>query len=164
MSAATCPHCTNSIPPEFSSMPICYMCGGDLKATPSAPVWSSVDIRTDNTRTCKKCNESIKSVLALTCPNCGADVPPPGAQVDAEEEKIKFENAVTASNRPVEPKPEPVKEVIAVPLAKETPKPVQEPVKEIPKEVPKQKPVVEEKPEVKEGFFSKLLRMLGLKK
>lgn len=156
----SCPHCTAPVPPEFASMPICSICGGDLKAAPSSPVWSAVDIRTDNTRTCKKCGESIKSVLALNCPNCGDDVPPPGQNVDAEQEKAKFEAAVTASNTAAptpkveEPKPQPKIEPVKV---VETPK-----VKEAQPQV-KKEPVVE-KPVVKEGFFAKLLRMLGLKK
>lgn len=151
-----CPHCAKPVPPEFVSMPICSICGGDLKAeAPATPVWSAVDIRTDNTRTCKKCGESIKSVLAMSCPNCGADVPPPGESVDAEKEKVKFEAAVTASNSPApkaeEPKPQPKVEPVKV---VEQPK-----VKEAPPQA-KPEPVAE----VKEGFFSKLLRMLGLKK
>ncbi|MFN8671785.1 MAG: zinc ribbon domain-containing protein [Candidatus Sericytochromatia bacterium] len=155
--AVTCPHCSSAIPAEFSSMPICYICGGDLKAAPSAPVWSSVDIRTDNTRTCKKCGESIKSVLALSCPNCGADVPPPGAQVDAEEEKKKFEDAVTASNKKVDTPPPVQQAPQPTPQPVQQAQPVREPVKEPVREEPKAEPV-------KEGLFAKILRMLGLKK
>jgi predicted amidophosphoribosyltransferase len=103
MNLTNCPHCTSPIPPEFASMPICSICGGDLSSAPAAPVWSSVDIKTDNTRVCPNCHENVKSILAMECPNCGAALAPAGKTVeDAEKEKEAFEAAVQASQAPKE--------------------------------------------------------------
>src|SRR5687768_15866572 len=98
MSLTNCPHCTTPIPPEFAVMPICSICGGDLSAAPAAPVWASIDIKTDNTRACPSCNENIKSILALDCPSCGAELSPAGKIVDdIEKEKEAFEALVKGS-------------------------------------------------------------------
>src|SRR5437867_3953315 len=113
MNLTNCPHCTSPIPPEFAVMPICSICGGDLSAAPAAPVWSSVDIKTDNTRVCPSCNENIKSILAMECPNCGAALTPAGKTVeDVEKEKEAFEAAVQASQTGQVPDPTTISEGI----------------------------------------------------
>lgn len=159
---SNCPHCTSPIPPEFASMPICSICGGDLKSAPASPVWASVDIRKDNTRSCPSCSEPIKSILAMECPKCHASLAPAGEVVqDIEKEKQKFEDAVKSSNTPPpQEKPAPV------PTPTPKPEPVQvkaEPVRE-PEPERKESPSMKDKAKQKEGFFGRLLRILGLKK
>lgn len=177
MSVANCPHCTAPVPPAFASMPVCTICGGDLNAAASAPVWASVDIRTDNTRVCNNCGEKVKSILALECPSCKAEMAPAGKQVDdIEKEKAEFEKMVTASNTKSEPAPQETKT--------ETQKTVQTPIQEQKqpefksstsstevKPYPEQKKdnqsdfvSLKDKQKKKEGFLAKILRMLGLKK
>lgn len=159
MSVANCPHCMAPVPPEFASMPVCTMCGGDLKATGASPVWASVDIKKDNARTCGNCGESVKSILAMECPKCKASLAPAGETVqDIEKEKQAFENLVKSSNSaPAQqaptPKAEPMKATAPV---KEEPAPKAEPVRE--------SSSMKEKAKEKEGFFGRLLRILGLKK
>ena len=159
---SNCPHCTSPIPPEFVSMPICSICGGDLKSAPASPVWASVDIRKDNTRSCPSCSEPIKSILAMECPKCHASLTPAGEAVhDIEKEKQKFEDAVKSSNAP------PPQETPA-PVPQPTPKPEPvkvkaEPVRE-PEPERKETPSMKDKAKQKEGFFGRLLRILGLKK
>lgn len=176
MSVTNCPHCTAPVPPAFASMPVCTICGGDLSAAaPSSPVWSSIDIKTDNTRTCHNCGEKIKSILAMECPSCGVDLAPAGKTIDdIDKEKAEFEEMVKSSNKKAEPG-----QVVAEAPKQELPKPSlksstsSSEVKsysETKKEVSKQKQKNDEstslknKQKAKEGFFSKLLRMLGLKK
>jgi hypothetical protein len=189
MSLTNCPHCSSPIPPAFAAMPICSICGGDLKAAPSAPVWSSIDIKTDNSRECPKCHTNVKSILAMECPSCGSALALPGTAVeDIEKEKKVFESAVQASQKAPEPKPktaplpaaQPAK--VAAPEKVLTPNTGSSPSKEAAtlksnssgKEV-KPYPQREKdgdfvslrdkaKQKKKEGFFTKLLRMLGLKK
>lgn len=174
MSVANCPHCTAPVPPAFASMPVCTICGGDLNATASAPVWASVDIRTDNTRTCHNCGEKIKSILALECPSCKAEIAPAGKQVDdIEKEKEEFEKMVAASNAkpenpPQDHKPEPVNTSPVTeqkPTFKSDTSPSEiKPYPEQKKENQENFVSLKDKQKKKEGFFAKLLRMLGLKK
>ena len=87
MSEKTCPHCNSTIPAEMAVMPVCYICGGDMSAQPTQ-VWASIDMKQDNTRHCPECNEAIKSLLTMECPNCHAALPVPGTAVeDGEKEK-----------------------------------------------------------------------------
>lgn len=157
MSVPNCPHCMAPVPPEFASMPVCTMCGGDLKATGASPVWAAVDIKKDNTRKCHNCGEVVKSILAIECPRCTASLAPAGDMVqDIEKEKEAFENLVKTSNAPPKetsaPKSEPIK--ATAPVKEEPVK--QEPVKE--------SSSMKDKSKQKEGFFTRLLRILGLKK
>jgi len=100
MSVSSCQHCNNAIPAEFSSMPVCYICGGDLKATPSGQSWSSIDVKVDNSRICKSCGTEVKSVLAIDCPKCGSELVLPGKKVeDFKKENQVFEEAVQATNQ-----------------------------------------------------------------
>lgn len=168
MSVANCPHCTAPVPPEFASMPVCTICGGDLSAAPSAPVWASVDIRTDNTRTCHNCGEKIKSILALECPSCKAEIAPAGTKVDdIEKEKAEFEKMVTASNQKTSPEPvreEPKSEPIKAEFKSTTSTTEVKPYPEQKKQDKENFTSLKDKQKKKEGFFAKLLRMLGLKK
>lgn len=178
MSVTNCPHCTAPVPPAFASMPVCTICGGDLSAAaPSSPVWSSIDIKTDNTRTCHKCGDKIKSILAMECPTCGVDLAPAGKAIDdIDKEKADFEEIVKSSNKKAEPakaqviEESPKQELPKPSLKSNTSSSEVKPYSETKKEVSKQKQKNDEstslrnKKKAKEGFFSKLLRMLGLKK
>jgi predicted RNA-binding Zn-ribbon protein involved in translation (DUF1610 family) len=161
MSGKVCPHCSNQIPAELAVMPVCYICGGDLNAIPSQPVWSSIDIKANNTRICPSCNAEIKSVLVMECPECKASLVPAGKAVDdIEKEKKEFEKLVQSSNKKEEPKVQ--EEVIVARSSAQEIKPYSEMVKENKKEFTSLKDKA--KARKKEGFFSKLLRILGLKK
>lgn len=173
MSGKVCPHCSNQIPAELAAMPVCYICGGDLNATPSKPVWSSIDIKANNTRRCPSCNVEIKSVLAMECPDCKASLVPAGKAVDdIEKEKKEFENLVQSSNKKEEPKvqeqpkiqekPKSQEEIIVARSSAQEIKPYSEMVKENKEQFVSLKDKA--KARKKEGFFSKILRLLGLKK
>jgi hypothetical protein len=169
MSVANCPHCTAPVPAAFASMPVCTICGGDLNATAAAPVWASVDIRTDNTRTCHNCGEKIKSILALECPSCKSEIAPAGKAVeDIEKEKAEFEKMVTASNTKAEP--EPVKqnsqpqEQVKAEFKSSTSNSEVKPYPQQKKESKEDFVSIKSKQKKKESFFVKLLRMLGFKK
>lgn len=174
MSVANCPHCTTPVPAAFASMPVCTICGGDLSAAPSAPVWASIDIKTDNTRTCPNCGEKVKSILALECPNCHSDLVPAGKAVDdIEKEKAAFEEIVKSSNKKAEPEPvkvEQEQEQSKPNLKSNTSASEVKSYSETKKEKTKEKAEdskakgLKDKKKQNEGFFTKLLRMLGLKK
>ncbi|GIW22995.1 MAG: hypothetical protein KatS3mg068_2002 [Candidatus Sericytochromatia bacterium] len=160
MSVKVCPHCSNQIPTELSSMPVCYICGGDLNATPSQPVWTSIDIKANNVRVCPRCKTEIKSVLTMECPECKMSLEPAGKIVEnIEKEKKEFESLVQSSN--VREKVNVSEEVTVVRTSPSEIKPYSEMIKEK-KEAVSLKEKVKEKR--KESFFSKLLRLLGLKK
>ncbi len=176
MSVANCPHCTAPVPPAFASMPVCTICGGDLSAEPSAPVWSSIDIKTDNTRVCANCGEKVKSILALDCPKCQSSLAPAGKAIDdIEKEKADFEDMVKSSNKKVEV-PIPVQSQSNVQqeekatLKSNTSSSEVKSYSDTKKEKQKEKSdnaksqSLKDKKRQKEGFFSKILRMLGLKK
>jgi hypothetical protein len=161
MSIKVCPHCSNQIPEELSAMPVCYICGGDLNAKPSQPVWSSIDIKANNTRTCPNCKVEIKSVLAMECPECKSSLVPAGKVVeDIEKEKKEFEKLVQSSNKKEETKYQ--EEVIVARTSSKEIKPYSEMVKENKEQFVSLKEKA--KARKKEGFFSKILRLLGLKK
>jgi len=160
MSVKVCPHCSNQIPAELSVMPVCYICGGDLSATPSQPVWSSIDIKANNSRTCPNCKAEVKSVLATECPECKSSLIPAGKIVeDIEKEKKEFENLVQSSNKKEEVRIN--DEVIVARTSSEEIKPYSEMIKEKKEFVSLKEKAKERR---KEGFISKLLRLLGLKK
>jgi cell division septation protein DedD len=163
-------------------MPVCYICGGDMSAQPTQ-VWAAIDMKQDNTRHCPECNETIKSLLTMECPNCNAALPVPGMAIeDGEKEKEKFnqmvqaaeaeDKAAAAAAAPVAPAPEPVAPPIPEPVAPPTPvakapelppipeRPVAEPVVSLPTPPAPSAP----KAAPQEGFFAKLLRLFGLKK
>ena len=193
MSETKCPHCSTVIPAEMTVMPVCYICGGDMSAQPTQ-VWAAIDMKQDNTRHCPECNETIKSLLTMDCPNCNAALPIPGTAVeDGEKEKEKFNQMVQAAEAedkaaaaaaaafvaaevmeaPVAPAiEEPSAPIIEEPVAPATP------VTRVPElpPIPERPPVSESlgtlpppaapapKAAPQEGFFAKLLRALGFKK
>lgn len=187
MSETKCPHCSSVIPEEMTVMPVCYICGGDMSAQPTQ-VWASIDMKQDNTRHCPECNEAIKSLLTMECPNCNAALPVPGMAVeDGEKEKEKFNQMVQAAEAEdkaaaaaaAEPVAPPTPEPVAPPVPEPVAPPIPEPVAKAPElpPIPERPPIPE--PAVSqptpppastpqntapEGFFSKLLRLFGLKK
>lgn len=175
MSLTNCPHCTSPIPEAFAAMPVCSICGGDLKSAPASPVWASIDIKTDNTRTCHSCGSSVKSILALECPNCGVDLAPAGKVVeDINKEKEAFESAVKSSNASsnTATQRQPVQESKPQQSSRQEPTYKSstsgsdiKPYSEMKKEKKEDDFVsIKDKKKKKEGFLARLLRMLGLKK
>ncbi|MBC7473514.1 MAG: hypothetical protein H7263_04430 [Candidatus Sericytochromatia bacterium] len=186
MSLSNCPHCTSPVPAAFASMPVCTICGGDLNATSSGPIWASIDIKTDNTRTCPSCGISVKSILALECPSCQSDLAPAGRIVkDIEKENADFESAISSSNQAKvavkqEIKPEVKHEVKQTEIknkqkSKTDPdlrsntsnseiKPYPERDKSKENKNKEDFVSIKSKKKKKEGFLLRLLRMLGLKK
>ncbi len=190
MAITNCPHCKADVPPGFDAMPVCMMCGGDLNATPSGAGWAAIDTKQDNSRICPSCNAEVKSVFALECPECKAALVPVGEVIadpvplaSLEEERERLEHLIQepVAAEPVAAAPPPAPEPVVVPEpAKPTPEPVaagKPAALELPPFVDKpiERPVAEPKvaepepkptpvPAAKEGFFAKLLRMLGLKK
>lgn len=166
MSSKTCPHCQADIPAEFGVMPICFMCGGDLSAQPSQ-TWTSLDIKADNTRVCPACNGEVKNILDTHCPHCSAPMPlPDSAPVAPTPEPVAptpepvapTPEPVAPTPEPVAPTPEPVAEVSLPPIP---PRPTTPPTPE-PVETKEEAPEPDSRR--KEGFFARILRLLGLKK
>lgn len=159
MAEKVCPHCNHPVPPEFAVMPVCTMCGGDLNAQ-ATQVWSAVDIQGGGRQICPACHTEVKSVLATECPQCQAPLQPgvtalAAVSLDTHLDTILEEPTPVVQPEPVgvaQPKSEPVSlpSFVSEPVAAARPEPKSEP-----------KPAP---PVAKEGFFSKLLRMLGLKK
>lgn len=174
MSVKTCPHCSHEIPAGMEVMPVCVMCGGDLNATPTQ-TWSTIDLNQQGkTYNCHACNAEIKSVLTTECPSCGAALqlaaPATPEQIAATLEPVTIEpdpipEPVAPEPEPVVAAPEPVPAAPEPAQPKLEPLPVPEPARPKMDPLPTPEPVAA-KPAAapKEGFFGKLLRMLGLKK
>lgn len=186
MAVTNCPHCKADVPPGFDAMPVCMICGGDLNAAPAGEGWAALDTKQDNTRMCPACHAEVKSVFAMECPACQASLTPAGepvdeqvpvAQLDQERERLEqllqepaVEPVTTTTPEPVAaapaappPAPEPVA-ATARPAAPELPSFVDQPVEKPLAEPVAVAPKAPEPAPVQEGFFAKLLRMLGLKK
>lgn len=153
MTVKSCPHCNSEIPAGMEVMPVCVMCGGDINAAPTQ-TWATLDISSKKTYECPECHTEIKSVLTTECPNCHAEL-----QLAAQATP----DQVAAHGPPPDLVPEPV---APIPVAPEptvpafaAPEPLAPPAFTPPEPVSR-KPA----PPVKEGFFDKLLRILGFKK
>jgi hypothetical protein len=161
MAEKLCPHCNHAVPPEFAVMPVCMMCGGDLNAQPTQ-VWSAIDLQSGTSFNCPSCQTLITSVLTTECPACGmalqpgaAAAPPAAAAQDIPLDLVLEE--APAQEAPVISHIEPL----------ELPSFVSAPDLVPPEPVRRPEPVAptpSARQPVKEGFFARLLRMLGLKK
>jgi hypothetical protein len=164
-------------------MPVCVMCGGDVNAQPTQ-TWTTLDIQSQGQQSysCHACGTAIASVLTTECPSCGVTLELAKSGTTAAAEPVAAApEPVMPAPEPVAPAPEPVAPAVPEPVA-----PAPEPVAPAPAPISLpdfvEHPVPEAKPEpvapapaaraaeppkaapVSEGFFAKILRMLGLKK
>ncbi len=194
MSVKTCPHCNSEIPAGMEVMPVCVMCGGDINAAPTQTWATldmgsnktyecpecQTEIKSVLTTECPNCHVALQLAAQATPDQVAAHGPVPDPVPDPvipTPEPVSMPEPVApipepmAMPEPVAPTPEPIPipEPVAMPEVAPVPAftpPEPEPVltpEPQPKFVPEpvsSKPA----PAAKEGFFGKLLRMLGLKK
>lgn len=168
--AKTCPHCNHEIPAGMEIMPVCVMCGGDVNAQPTQ-TWTTLDIQSQGQQSysCHACGTAIASVLTTECPSCGVtlELAKSGSTAAAEPVAAAPEPVIPepVAPAPVAPAPEPVAPApapISLPDFVEHPAPEAKPEPVAP--APAARAPEPAKAPASEGFFAKILRMLGLKK
>lgn len=155
--AKTCPHCNHEIPAGMEVMPVCVMCGGDVNAQPTQ-TWTTLDIQNQGQQSysCHACGAAIASVLTTECPSCGVTLELAKTSGSTPEPVAPAPEPVMPAPEPVAPAPTPVSlpDFVEHPAPEAKPEPVALAAKT-------SEPA---RPAAPEGFFAKILRMLGLKK
>ncbi|MBF2054919.1 MAG: hypothetical protein IGS03_15845 [Candidatus Sericytochromatia bacterium] len=170
--AKTCPHCNHEIPAGMEVMPVCVMCGGDINAQPTQ-TWTTLDIQNQGQQSysCHACGAAIASVLTTECPSCGVTLELAKTSGSSAPEPVApapepvAPEPVAPAPEPVAPAPEPVAPApapVSLPDFVEHPTPETRPEPVAP--APASRTAEPVKSAAPEGFFAKILRMLGLKK